>query len=151
MPRQARPKTRQEAQKGTRKERIPAGTARLNLNVPEIPGYVSRWVNERDQQGDRLQRFLDGGYEFVLRNTGIIPGDTAVDGGNQDLGSRISRRVSSDGMKAYLMKIPKKLYDQDQKAKKKEGPDRIDQMLNLGHGAEGEGRVPVKPGDIVFE
>lgn len=74
------------------------------------PNYQYRVVNDVD---NRLQTFLEGGYEFVEGTQPI--GDTVV-GDASPLDSRISKPVGG-GITGYLMRIKKEWYDQDQAAK----------------------------------
>lgn len=98
-----------------RKARIPVGVPRSKLAVPEIRGYQLRWFN--DLEG-RIQQAQAGGYEFVEQDEAPTFGNPDVDNVNRDLGARVSRVVDkSTGMKAYLMKIKKEYYEEDQQAK----------------------------------
>lgn len=110
--------TRPEVAK--RKERIPVGVKRPNLVSKQEDGYVNRWVN--DDYG-RLQRFQDGGYEFI---------DDPDAAESTDNGTRISKIVDKKtGKRAYLMRIDKKTYDEDQEMKQ-ERNDRIDDAIQRG-------------------
>jgi hypothetical protein len=98
-----------------RQARVPLGVARLKMAVPEMPGYVLRWIN--DDEG-RIQQATMGSYEFVM--AAEIPGfgDPDIDNTNRDLGARVSRVVDkTTGKKAYLMKIKQEFHAQDQQAK----------------------------------
>ena len=97
-----------------RKQRIPFGKPRMVLNVDDktiekvtSQGKVLRWFNGED---DRIERALDGGWEFV-NLPGVKTGDTEE---VQD--RRIKKRVGRD-LYAFLMAIPKEFYDEDQTAK----------------------------------
>lgn len=100
-----------------RKKRVPLGVPRMKLNTKPIPGYVTRWVCDRP---GRLQAAQEGGYEFV-REEMEVGQDSATRATSTD--SRISRVVGThkdeSTMKAYLMKIKKEWYDEDQEAKAK--------------------------------
>lgn len=119
-----------------RKQRIPVGVPRSKLAVPEIRGYQLRWFN--DLEG-RIQQAIDGGYEFVSPDeapTFGTPGD--IDNVNRDLGARVSRVVDkSTGMRAYLMRIKKEFYEEDQAAKQSI-IDETDHQIRKGrlHDAE---------------
>lgn len=107
--------------------RIPMNLPVQRLAVPDIPGYVLRWM-----RGDavRIQRALRAGYEFVapdevdLNNFGISNGQN--DSGNQDLGSRVSHiggtGESGDVEMLYLMKLREEYHQADlaEKAKRQE-------------------------------
>jgi hypothetical protein len=109
---------RQESREGEgRNTRVPLGVARLKMAVPEIQGYVPRWVN--DDEG-RIQQAQMGGYEFVMSSEVPTFGDMDVDNTNRDLGARVSRVVDrTTGKKAYLMKIKREFYEEDQREKLK--------------------------------
>lgn len=104
-----------------RKERIPVGIRRKKLDSRVPPDKVPRWVN--DDPG-RLQRFLDGGYEFIS--------DPKASDNSTDLGSKISMVVDKGtGKRAYLMAIDKDLYQEDQDMKNKR-LDRVDHAIKHG-------------------
>ena len=82
---------------------------------------MDRYVND---EGNRLQIFLDGGYEFV--------NDENATDSTDDVGTRISKVVDKGtGKKAYLMRIDKELYDQDQAVKQARN-DEIDDRIKHG-------------------
>lgn len=104
------------------RKRIPMSVPVQRLEAPEIPGYHLHWFMGSPE---RLQRALDGGYEFVdskeLKiNNVSIGGDSAVSG-NTDMGSRVSivsgQEVGKDGQptRLILMKIKQEWYEEDQK------------------------------------
>lgn len=132
-----------------RRTRIPMGIPSLKLALPELTGYVCRWINDQD---DRLERAVNGGYEYVTRTECPQYGQAEVTPGNSDLGERVSRVVGTDRnsrpMRAFLMKIKQEWYNEDQAAKTRE-LDRIDQAVAKGqvNAQPGDGRY-VKDGDI---
>lgn len=107
-----------------RRKRVPLGVTRSKLAVSgRDPNYQYRWVNEQTHNDpDRLNSALQGGYEYVQR-AGVTVGEEAADG-NSDTGSQVSRIVGTkpDGspLRAYLMRIPKEFYAEDQQAKQAE-------------------------------
>lgn len=108
--------------KSDRKERTPLGGLRTKLQAPERKGYVRRWFN--DEPG-RLSDAEAAGYEFVSEP--VQAGDPDVTN-VLDPGSRISKTVSREGRKAYLMEIREDWYNEDQAAKEarlKETDDAI--------------------------
>lgn len=124
-------KTSVQAQPAARK-RVPMSTPVSKLSVPEIPGYVLYWF--RGDPG-RIQRALNGGYEYVEAHEVAINsrelGSNAAKSGNTSLGSRVSLATGDgtggDGqpMCLHLMKIKKELWDEDQAASIGEG-SRLD-------------------------
>ena len=104
------------------RRRIPMSVPVQKLSAPEIPGYHLHWFNGTPE---RIQRALDGGYEFVdekemLINPVSLGGDTTRSG-NTDMGSRVSvvsgSEVGKDGqpVRLILMKIKQEWYEEDQK------------------------------------
>ena len=137
--------TRQEAVKSERK-RIPMSVPVQRLQVPEIDGYHQHWFDSGVQ--GRIQRALDGGYEFVDERE-VIPssvglgGDSAVSG-STDMGSRVSvvsgQEVTPDGQPArlILMKIKEEWWLEDQQAIEDRNTAVRDALLGGMVGAEAE-------------
>lgn len=101
-----------------RRKRKPIGTGDI-LSAPRREGYVRRFVNDT-KGGQRIQNFLDAGYEFVFEDTKINDGNK-VAGDSTQVGTRVSRTVGMDKddnpLVAYLMEQTQENYDEDQKAK----------------------------------
>jgi len=120
---------RAETNEARRKERIPLGVPRTNMDVPDKNGFVRRWIND---VGGRIERSIDAGYVFVSDQR-IRVGQRE---GNTDTGSKISmvvgRHDNGTAMKAYLMEIKKEWYDEDQAAKQK-SIDAIDDQIRHGN------------------
>lgn len=129
--------SRPSREQSTRKERIPVSANRAPLSVKgfDEKNYQGRFVND---VGDRIARFLDGGYEFVAKD-GTSVGETTVDS-SSGLDSRVKKPVGQ-GIYAYLMRLPRELYNEDQKAKQRE-LDRLDEAIKRPQGAE-YGKVSV--------
>jgi len=113
-----------------KKVRVPMHESR-RLRFPQRKGYHRHVFND-DVKTNRIQRALDGGYEFVMEN---------VEGRDHRVGdaSRVGKNTSQmvgDGVMGFLMEIPQDLYDEDQKAKQ--------QKLNL---QEAEIKRIKKPSD----
>ena len=117
----ANPATRVDSAKAERK-RIPMSVPVQKLSAPDIPGYHLHWFNGTP---DRLQRALDGGYEFVdekeLKINNVSLGSVSTASGNTDMGSRVSvvsgSEIGKDGqsLRLILMKIKQEWYEEDQK------------------------------------
>lgn len=112
-----RPRKNAEA----RPTRTPLGVPRAKLSVEQKdPNYAYRWINDKE---DRIARALEAGYEFVKRGDTSAPGDKDVTPQNTDLGTNVSKVVGTkEGggpLTAYLMRLKKKFYDEDQQAKQK--------------------------------
>ena len=104
------------------RKRIPLSMPVLRLEVPPIPGYNLRWLVNTPE---RIQRALEGGYEFVteteVRPNNVSLGGTSAVTGNQDLGTRVSvvsgQEVGKDGQPArlVLMKLKTEWAEEDRK------------------------------------
>lgn len=104
------------------RKRIPMSVPVQKLEVPEIEGYHTYWFRSDPA---RIQRALDGGYEFVdeketqVNSVGL--GNDSAASGNTDLGSRVSvvagDEVGFDGqpVRLVLMKIKQEYHEEDLK------------------------------------
>ncbi len=103
-------------------KRTPVASNRAPLNYKGVDkdNFHQRWVLDRD---DRVAMFLEAGYEFVKRTQKIV-GDPTVD--SKTLDTRVSK--SSNGKDLFLMQLPIKFYDDDQKAKQR-AVDEIEQSM----------------------
>ena len=125
------------------KKRIPMSVPVQSLEVPDIPGYHQHWF---EGTSARLQRALDGGYEFVderdvALNAVGLGGDSSVSA-NTDMGSRVSvvagQEVGSDGQPArlVLMKIKQEWWEADQQLVEDRNTGVRDALLGGMVGAE---------------
>lgn len=104
----------------TERKRIPMSVPVQKLEVPEIPGYHLYWFRSDPA---RIQRALQGGYEFVdereTQVNSVTLGSDSAASGNTDLGSRVSvvagDEIGSDGqaVRLVLMKIRQDLHEED--------------------------------------
>lgn len=90
--------------------------------------FVYRIVNDLD---DRVLNLQERGYEIVTNDTPI--GDKRVATAKQE-GSPVQIRVGN-GKTAYLMRIKKEWYDEDQAAKQEE-VDKTEQSIMGNPGGE---------------
>ena len=99
-----------------RKKRIPvSGDERNVLTVRnKEPGFVYRFVNN---VSDRIQKFMDAGYEPVSRESAGAIGDRRVDS-SEGTSSIVEKSVGL-GQKAILMRQPEEFYSEDQQTKQK--------------------------------
>jgi hypothetical protein len=74
-------------------------------------GYEYRVIND---SGDRVQEFLDAGYELVDASS-VRVGDKRVNNGTAE-GSKAQLSVGQ-GQKAFVVRIRKEWYDEDQAKK----------------------------------
>lgn len=103
------------------RKRIPMSVPVQRLAAPDIPGYHLHWfVGSKE----RIQRAIDGGYEFVddreLKINNVSLGGDSTTSGNTDMGSQVSV-VSGDELdksgqptRLILMKIKQEYYKEDQ-------------------------------------
>jgi hypothetical protein len=99
-----------ETRAKNRPERTPlAARNRLTFRGKD-PGFVYRYINDTE---DRLERAREAGYEFVVSDES--PGDKRVAEATK-MGAKVSKQVGG-GTTAFLMRIPKEYYEDDQKAK----------------------------------
>ena len=94
-----------------RVRRTPVGRRNVLTLTGKEPGYEYRYVNDI---GDRVQQFLDAGYELVeAKNVQI--GDSRI-GRPSAEGSNAQASVGN-GVKAFAMRIREDWYAEDQAAK----------------------------------
>jgi len=111
-------------------KRIPFGTPRTRLSLnTQLEGFHYRWVN--DQPG-RLSQAQEGGYSFA---------EPAEVGKEPTENNRVFELVGlqKDGVNplyAYLMKIPKEWYLEDDKVKQSQ-LDQIDAAIKGGKADDG--------------
>ena len=107
--------------------RVPVSGSRDIMTVfGKEEDFVYRWVNDINEAGSRILKFKRGGYEFARNELGsdeYVIGEEAVYQSKND-GSIIRLPVGTDkagqAMHAYLMRIKKEWYDEDQDLKEKE-------------------------------
>lgn len=97
-----------------RVRRTPIGKRNVLTLTGQDPNFNYRIVND---QGDRIQRFVDAGYELVPASD-VQVGDKRVNQATPE-GSHAQVSVGG-GEKAFVMRIRKDWYDEDQKAKQAE-------------------------------
>ena len=94
-----------------RVRRTPVGRRNVLTVSGKEPGYVYRIVND---QGDRIQQFLQAGYEFVEQKD-VQVGDTRI--GNPSATGSNAEAMVGGGKRAYVMRIKQEWYDEDQASK----------------------------------
>lgn len=103
--------------KPAKRKRIPVDMPHNPLEYPERPGYHRHIFNDKP---GRLERALNGGYQFVSKNQ--IPGhiDRPL-GQKEEVDSRVSWVVGQEdngtAIIGYLMEIPEADYQEDQAAR----------------------------------
>lgn len=105
------------------KPRVPIGQRRpMAISETLDPNFEYRHVRGNPLN---LQRFIDAGYEFVEDSVQV--GDAGLMRGSRP-DSRVSIPSQDSNDRMYLMRLPKKLYDDDQNAKQRE-VDRTEEAL----------------------
>lgn len=107
---------REEAKAKLKPERVPLGRRNI-LTVKGLKDTDEYHYHFFNDVGDRLYNCQEAGYEFVEK-TGLAVGDKTVEYA-RGTDSIVSKGVGR-GVRAYLMRIPMELYQQDQKAKQLE-------------------------------
>lgn len=103
------------------RQRVPMSVPVQKLAVPAIPGYHLHWFRGTP---DRIARAQQAGYTFVdpseVTINNVALGDSSVESGNMDLGSRVTVVAGSEvapgnqPLQMILMKIPEEFWQQDQ-------------------------------------
>ena len=122
-----------------RPDRVPVSGHRNIMTVhDQDPAFVYRWVNDIE---DRIEIFKLGGWKLVEDKHQI--GDRKADGASQ-LDRVVTKNVGAKRT-AYLMRIEKEFYEEDQAAKERAIAEKEKAMLISEKSAEGRyGSVTVK-------
>lgn len=99
-----------KAPSGRVKRQPVGGRNRLTVQGKD-PNYVYRIVNDEE---DRIARFQEGGYELVP-DEAVKVGDNRANKTSSE--GTIKQLSVGGGRKAYVMRIRKDWYEEDQKAK----------------------------------
>lgn len=94
-----------------RPQRTPVGQRNILTVKGKDPSYVYRIVNDTD---DRITQFKEAGYEIVP-DQAVSVGDKRVNAA-ASIGSGKQLSVGQ-GTKAYVMRIPRDWYEEDQASK----------------------------------
>lgn len=107
---------RERASLPNRPKRVPLAEQRNKLTVTNRdPNFEYRFVNDVD---DRVSRFKLAGWEMAPKDEHEV-GDPLVDTGQATTTSIVEKAVGGR-IKAFLMRIPKEWYDEDQTKKQEE-------------------------------
>ena len=104
----------------SRVKRTPIGTRNVLTVAGKDPNYAYRIIND---SGDRVQEFLDAGYELV-NNDSVKVGDKKVNKTSSE--GSVSQVSVGQGQKAFVVRIKKEWYEEDQAAKQL----RVDELEN---------------------
>ena len=94
-----------------RTQRVPVGTRNVLTVMGKDPNYEYRIIND---SGDRVQEFLDAGYELVQKDS-VRVGDKRVNSTTAE--GSVAQLSVGQGQKGYVVRIKKEWYDEDQAKK----------------------------------
>ena len=94
-----------------RPQRVPVGTRNVLTVAGKDASYEYRVIND---SGDRVQEFLDAGYELVEKDS-VRVGDKRVNSASAE--GSVSQISVGQGQKAFVVRIKKEWYEEDQAAK----------------------------------
>ena len=94
-----------------RPQRVPVGTRNVLTVAGKDANYEYRVIND---SGDRVQEFLDAGYELVEKDS-VRVGDKRVNSASAE--GSVSQISVGQGQKAFVVRIKKEWYEEDQAAK----------------------------------
>lgn len=100
-----------------RVQRTPVGQKNILTVTGKNANYEYRIVNDA---GDRVQTFLDAGYEMVPKES-VRVGDKRVNSASAE--GSVSQLSVGQGQKAFVMRIKKEWYEEDQSRKQKHVSD----------------------------
>lgn len=129
--RRKRSDPRKEQEQDRSGGRIPLGGLKQRLQIADKdPAFHYRWINDK---AHRIRDALMAGYQPVL-STGdeYNPEEDDHQSTDQWIKSKVSRTESGDPLIAYLFKIKKEWYDEDQAAKR-QAVDTTEQEIYQGN------------------
>lgn len=97
-----------------RTQRVPVGTRNVLTVAGKEPGYEYRIIND---SGDRVQEFLDAGYEVVDKDS-VRVGDKRVNSSSSE--GSVKQISVGQGQKGFVVRIRKEWYDEDQLKKQRQ-------------------------------
>ncbi|MFZ2190101.1 MAG: hypothetical protein WAV48_04935 [Candidatus Magasanikiibacteriota bacterium] len=104
----------------SRVKRTPIGTRNVLTVAGKDANYVYRIIND---SGDRVQEFMEAGYELV-KDDSVKVGDKKVNKTSSE--GSVSQVSVGQGQKAFVVRIKKEWYDEDQAQKQL----RVDELEN---------------------
>ena len=127
---------RAKVESTNKRRRVPVSGQRDILAVlNKDPNKHYRWVKAANENGMRIFKFKQAGYEFSdPTETGLIVGEDLVSKSRrEDGGSVISYQVENDKNGSpqylYLMETKKEWYEEDQQLKQAELAELEDSMI----------------------
>lgn len=94
-----------------RTQRVPVGTRNVLTVAGKEAGYEYRIIND---SGDRVQEFLDAGYELVKQDS-VRVGDKRVNTASAE--GSVSQVSVGQGQKGFVVRIKKEWFEEDQSRK----------------------------------
>jgi len=94
-----------------RPQRVPVGTRNVLTVADKDVNYEYRIIND---SGDRVQEFLDAGYEIVAKDS-VRVGDKRVNSATSE--GSLAHLSVGQGQKAFVVRIKKEWYEEDQARK----------------------------------
>jgi hypothetical protein len=94
-----------------RTQRVPVGTRNVLTVAGKDANYEYRVIND---SGDRVQEFLDAGYELV-DSSSVRVGDKRVNAASSE--GSVSQISVGQGQKAYVVRIKREWFEEDQARK----------------------------------
>jgi len=122
-----------------RPKRTPINGRNVLTVTGKEPGYVYRIVNDA---GDRVQQFLDAGYEKVLAND-VQVGDKRINSASPE--GSVAQVSVGNGEKAIVMRIREEWYKEDQQAKQAH-VDQLEQTIKQNVSGADYGTVKISRG-----
>jgi len=122
-----------------RPKRTPINGRNVLTVTGKEPGYVYRIVNDA---GDRVQQFLDAGYEKVLAND-VQVGDKRINSASPE--GSVAQVSVGNGEKAIVMRIREEWYKEDQLAKQAH-VDQLEQTIKQNVSGADYGTVKISRG-----
>lgn len=115
--------TKHSNEASARPKRVPLHNRQVLSVEHQDPNYVYRIVNTNlEKDPERVQRFIEAGYEIVPKKDAGQIGDNRVD--NPSAPGSASLISVGQGTKAVLMRIRKEFYVEDQADKQ----SKIDEL-----------------------
>lgn len=123
-------KTERNVKPARPKTRRLVGIPRSKLDVEnQQPGFTYFWINDN---GSELQDHIDGGYEFVNKTDPEKVSADGMTGTSESVDTKVSKIVDRHGLRAYLMRIPSDLFEEDEQSRNGEGKAILEQIESGG-------------------
>lgn len=140
--RKEKKKTKAQVLAERRLVRTNMGSIRDVMRLPEVPGFVFRWVNDELKMGvSRIQKLKDIGWLVWDKHPVDVAPPNNVREANISLGSgatvAVGTTAQGESLKAVLMYIDADIYAVDQSLKAEAIDEKEKEMLSQGQGDPG--------------